>query len=179
MSDDEKLYKTAEERAAEAKRDPIVRLAAFVKAEGIATDAQLDALAREVDAEVNAAADEARKAEKPSPESASLYVYSPDVDPTSAAFDTPALRGKPDTMVAAINRTLKDEMARDPRIVVFGEDVADCQPRGGAGPSPARAACSRSRTDCSGFSASDARLQFAARRSQHHRPRASVWPPRI
>src|SRR5438128_1993230 len=59
LSDDEKLYKTAEERAAEAKRDPIVRLAAFVKAEGIATDAQLDALAREVDAEVNAAADEA------------------------------------------------------------------------------------------------------------------------
>ena len=127
LSDDEKLYKTAEERAAEAKRDPIVRLAAFVKAEGIATDAQLDALAREVDAEVNAAADEARKAEKPSPESASLYVYSPEVDPTSEAFETPAAPlGKPDTMVAAINRTLKDEMARDPRIVVFGEDVADC-----------------------------------------------------
>jgi 2-oxoisovalerate dehydrogenase E1 component len=127
LSDDEKLYKTAEERAAEAKRDPIVRLAAFVKAEGIATDAQLDALAREVDAEVNTAADEARKAEKPSPESATLYVYSPDVDPSSEAFDTPAApTGKPDTMVAAINRTLKDEMARDARIVVFGEDVADC-----------------------------------------------------
>jgi 2-oxoisovalerate dehydrogenase E1 component len=127
LSDDEKLYKTAEERAAEAKRDPIVRLAGFMKAEGLITDAGLDTLAREVDAEVNEAAENARKADKPAPESATLYVYSPDVDPTAEAFDTAAaLGGRPDTMVAAINRTLKDEMARDPRIVVFGEDVADC-----------------------------------------------------
>ena len=127
LSDDEKLYKTADERAAEARRDPIVRLAAFLKAEGMATDADLDALAREVDAEVNAAAEHARKADKPAPDTATLYVYSPDVDPSSGDFDTPAApSGKPDTMVSAINRTLKDEMARDPRIVVFGEDVADC-----------------------------------------------------
>src|SRR3954469_4611372 len=127
LSDDEKLYKTPDERASEAKRDPLVRLAAFLKAEGFATQAELEALAREVDAEVNAAAEQAKKAEKPSPESATLYVYSPDVDPSSDAFDTPAaVAGKPDTMVAAINRTLKDEMARNPRIVVFGEDVADC-----------------------------------------------------
>jgi 2-oxoisovalerate dehydrogenase E1 component len=127
LSDDERLYKTADERAAEAKRDPIVRLAAFLKAEGFATQADLETLAREIDAEVNTAAEQAKKAEKPSPESATLYVYSPDVDPSSDAFDTPAAAaGKPDTMVAAINRTLKDEMARDPRIVVFGEDVADC-----------------------------------------------------
>src|SRR5262249_45770860 len=57
-------------------------------------------------------------------------VYSPDVDPTSTAFETPAQpHGKPETMVAALNRTLKDEMARDPRIVVFGEDVADASRR--------------------------------------------------
>jgi 2-oxoisovalerate dehydrogenase E1 component len=127
LSDDEKLYKTADERAAEARRDPIGRMASFLKAEGLAIEADLVAIAQEVDAEVNAAAEHARKADKPAPDTAALYVYSPDVDPTSEAFDTaPTPSGKPDTMVAAINRTLKDEMARDPRIVLFGEDVADC-----------------------------------------------------
>jgi 2-oxoisovalerate dehydrogenase E1 component len=126
LSDDEKLYKTKEERAQESQRDPIARMAAFLTSERLATTAQLEAIAAEVEREVNAAADEAIKAPKPAPETATLYVYSPDVDPSSDAFRTdPAPEGKPDTMVAAINRTLKDEMARDPRIVVFGEDVAD------------------------------------------------------
>lgn len=127
LSDDEKLYKTADERASEARRDPIGRLAAFIKSEHIATEAELEAMAREVDAEVNAEAERAKKAEKPAADTVGLYVYSPDVDPSSEAFETAAVTGgKPDTMVAAINRTLKDEMARNPRIVVFGEDVADC-----------------------------------------------------
>ncbi|HYT65020.1 MAG TPA: dehydrogenase E1 component subunit alpha/beta [Vicinamibacterales bacterium] len=127
LSDDEKLYKTAEERAAEAKRDPITRLATLIVSDGIATEAELKDLVREVELEINAAADMARQSEKPSRDTAALYVYSPSVDPTSSAFSTePNPQGKPDTMVAAINRTLKDEMARDPRIVVFGEDVADC-----------------------------------------------------
>ncbi len=127
LSDDERLYKTADERAAEAKRDPITRIASFIAAEGIATEAELKTIVKEVEAEVAAAADAAVKSEKPARETATLFVYSPSVDPTSAAFSTePQPEGKPDTMVAAINRTLKDEMARDPRIVVFGEDVADC-----------------------------------------------------
>jgi 2-oxoisovalerate dehydrogenase E1 component len=127
LSDDEKLYKTADERASEARRDPIVRMAAFLKTEELATESELDAILRDVDVEVNDAAEEAKKAPKPTPDTVALYVYSPDIDPASDAFSTdPAPAGKPDTMVAAINRTLKDEMARDPRIVVFGEDVADC-----------------------------------------------------
>ena len=69
---------------------------------------------------------------QPGPETVHQWVYSPDVDPSSEAFDTlPVPEGKPDTMVAAINRTMKDEMARDPRIVVFGEDVADASDRSG------------------------------------------------
>jgi 2-oxoisovalerate dehydrogenase E1 component len=127
LSDDEKLYKSAEERAAEAKRDPITKLATFIVAEDIASESELKAIIREVEEEVAAAAERAIGSEKPARNTVGLYVYSPDVDPTSPAFSTqPAPQGKPDTMVAAINRTLKDEMARDPRIVVFGEDVADC-----------------------------------------------------
>jgi 2-oxoisovalerate dehydrogenase E1 component len=125
-SDDERAYKTPAERAAEAERDPLVRFAALLKSQGILTAEQLQDIAADVDREVAEAADAAIKAPAPSPDTAGLYVYSPDVDPTSPAFDAqPAADGPPDTMVAAINRTLRDEMASNPRIVVFGEDVAD------------------------------------------------------
>jgi len=127
LSDDERLYKTAEERAEEATRDPIARFAEFLKAEGLTDDAALTAMAREVEKEVNAAAERAVAAPKPARDTATLYVYSPDVDPAGPAFEaTPQPEGNPETMVAAINRALKEEMARNPRVVVFGEDVADC-----------------------------------------------------
>jgi 2-oxoisovalerate dehydrogenase E1 component len=127
LSDDEKLYKTKEERATEARRDPITRLGELLTSSELASEDELATIKRDIDQEVNGAAEAAIRSEKPSPETAGLYVYSPDVDPSSAAFDAePSEDGKPDTMVSAINHTLKDEMARDPRIVVFGEDVADC-----------------------------------------------------
>jgi 2-oxoisovalerate dehydrogenase E1 component len=127
LSDDERLYKTPGERAEEAQRDPIVRFAQYLKSEGVADDNALETIAKDVEKEVNAAADRAVAAPKPAKDTAALYVYSPDVDPTSDAFATePQPQGNPETMVAAINRTMKDEMARNPRIVVFGEDVADC-----------------------------------------------------
>jgi 2-oxoisovalerate dehydrogenase E1 component len=130
LSDDEKLYKTAAEREAEARRDPIGRFSEFLLTGGLATDADLSAIAADIDSDLNDAAVAALQAPKPSKDTAGLWVYSPDVDPTLPAFDTPARpEGKPDTMVAAINRTLKDEMAHDPRIVVFGEDVADASRR--------------------------------------------------
>jgi 2-oxoisovalerate dehydrogenase E1 component len=126
LSDDEKLYKTPMEREAEARRDPIARFSEFLRVNGVATAETLAAMQSDVEREVNEAAVAAQAAPKPAKSTAEWWVYSPDVDPTSAAFETQAQpEGKPDTMVAAINRTLKDEMARDARIVVFGEDVAD------------------------------------------------------
>jgi 2-oxoisovalerate dehydrogenase E1 component len=126
LSDDEKLYKTAAEREAEARRDPIARFAEFLRTNRLATDEDLAAMLAEIEREVDAAAQQALVSPKPSKDTAELWLYSPDVDPTSAAFDTAAqTEGKPDTMVGTINRTLKDEMAHDARIVIFGEDVAD------------------------------------------------------
>jgi 2-oxoisovalerate dehydrogenase E1 component len=127
LSDDEKLYKTAAEREAESRRDPIRRLAAFIEKNGLATASELAGIDAEIEREVDAAAQQALAAPKPAKATASQFVFSSDVDPASAAFDTPARtgHGKAETMVDAINRTLKDEMAHNPRIVVFGEDVAD------------------------------------------------------
>ena len=126
LSDDERLYKTPEEREAEAARDPVARMRVLLLEQGHVTDADLADLAAGVDAEISRATDDALASPRPAVDTAALWVFSPDVDPTSAAFDTPEEpEGRPDTMVAAINRTLKSELARNPRAVVFGEDVAD------------------------------------------------------
>jgi len=127
LSDDERLYKTPDEREAESRRDPVRKMARALVARGIATEKALDAMHAEVEREIDDAAKRALAAPRPARDTAALWVFSPEVDPASEAFETdPAPEGKPDTMVAAINRALKDELARDPRIVVFGEDVADC-----------------------------------------------------
>jgi len=126
LSDDERLYKPPAEREAEARRDPIARFAEFLQSHGLATADDLQAMAAEVHHEVNEAARKALAAQKPDKSTGALWVYSPDVDPSAAQFETePHPESKPDTMVTALNRTLKDEMARDARIVLFGEDVAD------------------------------------------------------
>ena len=128
LSDDEKLYRPEEERQAEAAIDPIKKYAEFLMTEGIASSEDLEALRKEVDAEVNNAADIAVATPQPDPKSAFRNVYSEDVDPTSAEFDTEEgaeLSGNPGTMVDLINRCLHEEMERDDAIIVFGEDVAD------------------------------------------------------
>ena len=126
LSDDEKLYKTAAEREAEARRDPLVKMAQFLKDNGLATANDLADIDAEIQHEIDTAAQQALHAPKPAKSTASRFVFSPRIDPTSSDFDTPVQpHGKVETMVDAINRTLKDEMAHNPRIIVFGEDVAD------------------------------------------------------
>jgi 2-oxoisovalerate dehydrogenase E1 component len=129
LSDDEKLYRADEERVADAERDPVKRFGARLIDEKVIDQDGLQQIKDEIDREINEAADAALANPQPSPDTVTDYVYSPDVDPTSADFDTEdkvELSGNPGTMVDLINRCLHTEMKRDPRIVVFGEDVADC-----------------------------------------------------
>jgi len=126
LSDDEKLYKTAEEREAEAHRDPISKFSLFLVREGLLDQKEIESLEAEVDLEVRDAADAALAAEEPAIDSIRVNIYSPEVDPTSSAFEAqPQLHGAPKTMVEMVAATLSDEMSRDERITVFGEDVAD------------------------------------------------------
>ncbi|HKO45443.1 MAG TPA: dehydrogenase E1 component subunit alpha/beta [Pyrinomonadaceae bacterium] len=129
LSDDERLYRPDTERAADAERDPIKRFASVLMEQGIANEQTLQQLKDEVDKLVTEAADQALASPQPAGDTALMHIYSPDVDPASKEFDTESgaeLSGNAGTMVDLINRAMHTEMARDPRIVVFGEDVADC-----------------------------------------------------
>jgi 2-oxoisovalerate dehydrogenase E1 component len=129
LSDDEKLYRSDEERTSDAERDPVKRFGALLVDEGILTQGELQQIKDDVDREVNEATDIALAGQQPAPETVTDFIYSPDVDPTSKEFDTEegaGVSGNPGTMVDLINRCLHEEMARDAGVVVFGEDVADC-----------------------------------------------------
>ena len=149
LSDDERLYRPDAERQADAARDPVPRLQMFLLREGILDENGINEIEKEVEEQIQADADHALDAALPQPETIYNYVYSPDLDPTSAAFETqsaiaapePAADGKPPadsqnktsqnkasqnkTMADLINTTLRDEMRRDERVIIFGEDVAN------------------------------------------------------
>src|SRR5439155_1325855 len=127
LSDDERLYKTDTEREEEAGRDPIPAFGRLLVRNRVADEGFLQAMREEIDREVDEAAQSALAAPKPDPTTITRHVYSEEVDPASDRFDVkPSLAGEPRTMVDLLNDCLRDEMDRNDRIVVFGEDVADC-----------------------------------------------------
>jgi len=130
LSDDERTYRPAAELEEQTRRDPLTRTRARILELGFATEEELDRLEAEVEAEVAAAAEEAVTRPQPATDTVMKHLYSEEVDPTGSEFDT---EDSPDyaegapllTMVDLLNACMKDEMDRDPGIVVFGEDVAD------------------------------------------------------
>ena len=129
LSDDEKLYRGEAERVSDAEHDPLKRFGALLVQEEIADQDELQKLKDIVDRDINEAADLALASPQPTPETVLDFIYSPSIDPTGPEFDTEdllELSGNPGTMVDLINRCLHTEMKRDQRVIVFGEDIADC-----------------------------------------------------
>ncbi len=128
LSDDEVHYRPTSERDADALRDPVTRFPTYLLEQGIATEAEIELIRTQVQEEVQVATETALASPQPSTDTVYQYVYSPDVDPASEQFDTeddPHFAGDPTTMVDLLNVCMKDEMTRDPRILVFGQDIAD------------------------------------------------------
>jgi 2-oxoisovalerate dehydrogenase E1 component len=127
LSDDERLYKPEAERQAEATRDPVLQFPKFLMDEGVIDRQMLQLITPAVDEEVHGATQQALRDDPPAAESAMAHLYSEEVDPASDRFEAqPHFRGAPVTMVDLINATLREEMRRNPNVLVFGEDVADC-----------------------------------------------------
>ncbi len=128
MSDDESKYRPESERKADAEKDCLKSFSAFLLSEGILTQAKLEALHDEVHTMIRAASEEAQQSPQPPTHTATAYVFSPNIDPTSERFlveakPEPGAQGE--TILQSINYALRDEMKRNPRIIMFGEDIAD------------------------------------------------------
>ncbi len=127
LSDDERLYKTKAERAEEAERDPVIRFPQWLIEQGLLERHRLQLITHEIDEEVHDATHRALRDVPPAADTAMRHLYSETIDPASAQFSSePEFRGEPMTMVDLINAAMREEMRRNPNILVFGEDVADC-----------------------------------------------------
>src|SRR5262249_44710151 len=128
MSDDESKYKPRTQRDAEAERDCLRAFSRFLVQEGVLSEAELEKLHAEVVAGIRAASEQAQGSPQPPAHTAEMFVFSPDVDPSAGGFvatTKPQSGAQGETILQSINYTLRDEMKRNPRILVFGEDVAD------------------------------------------------------
>ena len=130
-SDNDRLYRAEKERNEEALRDPLSKFQMYLLREGILDAESINRIEKQVDEEVRQAAERAMRSPLPESDEASIlrHVYSEHFDPTDPALQTAPARTADTherTMADLINACLHDEMSRDPRIVIFGEDVADC-----------------------------------------------------
>jgi 2-oxoisovalerate dehydrogenase E1 component len=127
-SDDQAKYRTEEELEDVRRKDPIAHTSGRVMSWGLIDETSLRGLRETIKVEVNAAADEADAADDPLPETAAQHIFS-GVSPVAAEREPKSISTAPVTMIDALNHALREEMDRNPKIVMWGEDIAD--PKGG------------------------------------------------
>jgi 2-oxoisovalerate dehydrogenase E1 component len=127
-SDDQKKYRSQEELEELVERDPILQTEKYLLKNKIQTEEELTAIRAEISGIVNEAADQADQAGFPNPLEVQTHIWSQ--TPVVVEGTTPNyLSTEPVNMVSALNAGLHEEMARNPKIVMWGEDIAD--PKGG------------------------------------------------
>ncbi len=127
LSDDERQYRPAAERASDALRDPLKTYPEMLLQQGVLGRQALENITQEIDNHLAELTDSVLREASPQRGSALHFLYSDTIDPESASFFAePAFRGEPRAMIDAINQTLAEEMRRNDKIIVLGEDVADC-----------------------------------------------------
>ena len=127
-SDDQAKYRTEEELEEVRRQDPIAHTSGRVLSWGLLDEASLKTMRDDIKTKVNAAGDAADAAADPAPETAEMHVFS-GAQPVTVEREFKAISAAPITMVDALNHALREEMERNPKIVMWGEDIAD--PKGG------------------------------------------------
>ncbi|MEM7175490.1 MAG: thiamine pyrophosphate-dependent enzyme [Chlamydiota bacterium] len=120
-SDDPKKYRSEENIKADWDRDPIVRYKQWLMTMGLITEEEFSVLQTAVKEEIDAAAQRADAEEKPDPDQALDHVFKPH---SVALLEQAAHRGESIVMMDALNHALDEEMERDAKVIVFGQDVA-------------------------------------------------------
>lgn len=129
-SDDQKKYRSEEELTKMRERDPIHQTENYLRRHRILTEEQMQRIRSEVKTEVDEAADEADQEPPPRTDGILAYIYSNEPDAKGTADPTASyVSDETISMIEAINRGLREEMELNPRIVMWGEDIAD--PKGG------------------------------------------------
>jgi 2-oxoisovalerate dehydrogenase E1 component len=126
-TDTQDQYRTAEDLAEEAARDPMLRLSTLLHNAGLLDEEQQHRLDATCSALVREAASTAFDSPRPDPAGIMLHVTASDLEQRPVQPPLPADMGEPVEMRYALNRALKAAMEDDPRIVIYGEDVADTQ----------------------------------------------------
>ena len=127
-SDDQMKYRSEEEMARARERDPIMQTERYLLGHGIMAQTTMDQMRAEFQAEVNQAADEADAAPAPEVGRITTKIYS-DRPPFFEQKAPVYVSEDTISMVEALNRGLREEMEHNPKIVMWGEDIAD--PKGG------------------------------------------------
>jgi 2-oxoisovalerate dehydrogenase E1 component len=126
MSDDDSAYRAQTELDFAQSRCPIDTFRQRLIHNKVAVESDFERIETEVIAEIKRAQKTAEAAPAQDPESIFSQIFSPDNDGCGAEYDRRAEpAGAPKGMADLINATLHEEMARDPLMVVFGQDVAD------------------------------------------------------